>query len=472
MRILLLGFSQKETNYEIKSLLKELKGRGHVVHYVFWSGLVFSFSKKDGVVIKKVRDGRDLKYYDYIIPRSPVATGGPSQKKSQRLYLSHLYRHYLLIVDYINKYYKHILNEKTAKRMLFYDKLFQHYLLAKHGLPVISSLLYTGRQLPDSVYSRFKTPYILKSIEGSRGRQVFLVDDKKEIGPRIKEFGRGKLLVQRYLPSKQDYRIIVIGNRVVGSMKRVAAEGEFRANVSLGGTVESVKVSKELRQLALRAAKVFNAEFAGVDVMKYKGRYYLLEVNIFPMFAGFEEATGINVAKELVQYIEKRYLWSIDTSMDKKERLEMLDKLYKIEKDKKGEPPLLKTKLREELKKRELIVIKKEGKPIAFLLHYRKGKTRRITHLVVAPKYLGQRLGRRMLQALVHIAKNEGDKRIRAVVPISNKKRQQSFKKAGFKKRGTLRDHYADGRDGYAFEYNVAAKKRVKGTGLTKTKEK
>jgi RimK family alpha-L-glutamate ligase len=465
MRILLLGFRQKNPHYETKRLIKELKKRGHEVTYALWSGVVFSFSKKEGASIKKV-NGRDFRYFDYIIPRSPLSLGGGDKKIRSTVYLSHLYRHYLLIVDYINKYHKHVLNEKTAKTMLFYDKLFQHYLLAKNDLPILTSYLYTGRQIPDSVYGKFKTPYIAKSIEGSRGKQIFLIEDKADIPKLVSAFGLGKLLVQRYVPVNEDVRIIVIGNRVIGGMKRVSPAGGFRANVAQGAFTEEVAVTAEMEDLAKRAAKVFNAEFAGVDLIRYKGTYYILEVNIFPMFEGFEAATKINVAERLARYIERRYLWSIECEVPDAEKLRLLDDVYKIEKEN-FEEVFTKKELREELKKRSVIIVKKEDAPIAYLTHYHKGDTHHIARIVVARKYVGQRIGRRMLREVIAIAKKKGDKKVRATVPASYQRRQQSFRRAGFSKSGTKKGLFKDGGNGVVFEYRIAPKRapRIKKRG-------
>ncbi|MEX0869973.1 MAG: RimK family alpha-L-glutamate ligase [Candidatus Spechtbacterales bacterium] len=465
MRILLLGFNQKKKSYTVKRLVVELKKRGHTVTYMSWKGLVFSFGKE--VAIKRV-NGTDLKYYDYIIPKAPISTG----KGTREMYLSHLYRHYLLVVDYINKYHKHVLNEKTTKKMMFYDKLFQHYLLTKKGLPVVPSKLYTGYQRPSSVYKKFKMPYILKSIEGRGGKQVFLINKTRNIKERVEEFGIGKLLVQKYLPTKYDYRVMVIGNKVIGAMQRTAAEKDFRANVSLGGSAEKITPTKEMRELAIKAAKAFNAEFAGVDIIKYKNKYYILEVNIFPGFEGFERATEINVAKELVSYIEKKYLWTIDTNPSTKEKQDMLDLLYNIEK-KNLEKPLTKEEFLETLSKRDLIVIKKENKPIAYLTHYKKGSTRRITRWGIMPEYRGQRMGRRMLRALITIAGQEKDVAINAVVPAGNKERQNTFKRAGFKRTERLENYFTEtSEDGLVFEYKIEPLKRVKGAGLTNSMSK
>ncbi|MDX1535240.1 MAG: GNAT family N-acetyltransferase [Candidatus Spechtbacterales bacterium] len=465
MKILLLGFNRKTKSYTVKKLVKELKKRGHTVNYMSWRALVFAFSTKKGVSIQRI-NGTDLKYYDYVIPKSPIK----SSKTDTEGRLSRLYRHYYLVVRYINQHHKHALNEKTIQKLPVYDKLFQYYLLSNEGLPVVTSRLYTGKQTPSSVYDKFKKPYIVKSIEGLAGKQVFLIKDKEEIPDLVKSFGLGKLLVQRYIPIKHDYRILVLGNKVIGGMKRTSADDDFRTNVSRGGTADKIEPSKEMKDIAKKAAKVFGAEFCGVDLIKYKGKFYILEVNIFPGFEGFESATKINVAEQLVSHIEKKYLWSLEVEFNKKEKKAIFKDLYKIEKEN-LEKPLTEKGFKKTLKERDLIVIRKEKKPIAYLTHYKKENTRRVTRWGITPKYRGQRMGRRMLRALISISIKEGDEKINAVLPASNKKRQNTYKRAGFTKTEKLEGFFEED-DGLVFEYKIIPSKRVKGAGLTRPKSK
>src|SRR3989344_22662 len=463
MRILLLGFSAKKLPYVSRRLVQELKKRGHTVNYMFWGGLVFQFSKK-GVVIKRP-NGTDLKYYDYIIPRNPLFKG-----KEETTYVSHLYRHYLLLVRYINEHYKHVLNEKTIIKIPFYDKLLQHYLLAKNGLPIVTSLLYTGKHTPDTVYKKFKKPYIAKNVEGSKGAQVFLIEKTEQIENLVGVSGPGKVLIQKYIPTKHDYRVIVIGGKIIGAMKRTAKEGEFRANVSLGGTAEEADVTPEMQRLALKAAKIFNAEFAGVDIIKYKNKHYILEVNIFPGFEGFESATKINVAEKLISYIEEKYLWSIETEFDTKTKKKIFDTLYKIEKDnpEQTEKPFTKKDFLDTVLQRDLIVIYKNQEPIAFMTHYLSGKMRRITRMGILKDFRGQRMGRRMIRQLIEISKTAKNKKINVIVPANNKRRQLSFKKAGFIKKGKKKGYFINNIDGLVYEYKIQKSKKTRSAGLTK----
>ena len=317
--------------------------------------------------------------------------------------------------------------------------------------------------MPDTVAKKFKKPYISKSIEGSRGEQVFLIHTKSELESKIKEFGVGRMLIQKKISAGFDFRIIVVGNKVVGGMKRIAQKGEFRSNTSLGGYAEPIKISAELRNLAKKAARVFNAEFAGVDIIRDQGKYYILEVNIFPMFEGFEKATNINVAKELVAHIEKKYLWTIENTFTDKQKRKIFNGLYEIEKGnpEQKEEPFTKKDFLNTVLKRNLIVIYKNQEPIAFMAHYQKGSVVRITRMGILEQFRGQRMGRRMIRELIKISKTHKNKKINVIVPKNNKKRRLSFKRSGFKKKSTKNKYFVTGVDGVVYEYKIKYNKKT-----------
>ena len=113
----------------------------------------------------------------------------------------------------------------------------------------------------------------------------------------------GVWLWQRCLMTNWDLRIIVIGGKVVGAMKRTAKGNEFRSNFSLGGEVEKWNLSKNDKVIAKRVAKSCGLDYCGVDIMKdLKGNSFVLEVNRQCQFKGFEKATGINVAKKIIDF--------------------------------------------------------------------------------------------------------------------------------------------------------------------------
>ena len=118
---------------------------------------------------------------------------------------------------------------------------------------------------------------------------------------------RADILVQEFIREAKgaDIRCVVVDGKVVASMKRQAAEGEFRSNLHRGGTAEKVKITPEERSVAIRAAKIMGLNFAGVDLLRSNHGPVVMEVNSSPGLEGIEAATNKDVAGLIIQFMEK-----------------------------------------------------------------------------------------------------------------------------------------------------------------------
>ena len=123
-----------------------------------------------------------------------------------------------------------------------------------------------------------------------------------------RKFQLWNFLVQKFVAEAAgaDVRCFVIGNRVVGAMRRRAAEGEFRSNLHRGGTAEPVKLTKVERDTARKAARVLGLKVAGVDLLQSDSGPKVLEVNSSPGLEGIETSTSIDVADQIYQFLESR----------------------------------------------------------------------------------------------------------------------------------------------------------------------
>ena len=115
------------------------------------------------------------------------------------------------------------------------------------------------------------------------------------------------MLVQEFVREAQgkDLRCFVIGGKVVASIQREAAPGEFRANIHRGGSARPVKITPEERSTAVRSAKAMGLNVAGVDLLRSRRGPVVMEVNSSPGLEGIEKATGKDVAGMIVGFIEK-----------------------------------------------------------------------------------------------------------------------------------------------------------------------
>jgi len=136
-----------------------------------------------------------------------------------------------------------------------------------------------------------------------------LAETKKAAESVIEAF-RGlnaNILAQEYIKEAggADIRCLVVGDKVVASMKRQGKEGEFRSNLHRGGTASVVKITPEERSTATRAAKILGLNVAGVDLLRSNHGPVVLEVNSSPGLEGIETATGKDIAKLIIEFIEK-----------------------------------------------------------------------------------------------------------------------------------------------------------------------
>ncbi len=161
-------------------------------------------------------------------------------------------------------------------------------------------------------------PLIIKLLEGTQGLGVVLAETKKAGQSVIEAFHglKARIIVQEFIKEAKgaDIRAFVVNGKVVGAMKRQGAEGEFRSNLHRGGVATVIKLSRAEKMAALGAAKALGLAIAGVDLLQSERGPLILEVNSSPGLEGIEKATGINIAKEIVEYIEE----SVQKKINKK----------------------------------------------------------------------------------------------------------------------------------------------------------
>ena len=195
------------------------------------------------------------------------------------------------------------------------DKLYALQLLIHNGLDIpVSGFASSPMDTRDLIDMVNGAPLIVKLLEGTQGRGVVLAETRKAAESVINAFKavRANLLVQQFVKEAQgkDLRCFVIDGKVVASIEREAAPGEFRANIHQGGKARAVKISKEERQLAVKAAKTMGLMVAGVDIIRSQTGPLLLEVNSSPGLEGIQTATGKDIAGMMISSVEKHLNWT------------------------------------------------------------------------------------------------------------------------------------------------------------------
>jgi ribosomal protein S6--L-glutamate ligase len=190
------------------------------------------------------------------------------------------------------------------------DKLRSLQILSRDGvgLPVTAFANSTGRS-DDILAMVGGAPVVVKLLEGTQGIGVVLGETHKSAKSVIEAFQGANIniLVQEFISEADghDIRAFVVGRKIVATMERSGPEGDFRSNLHRGGTAAKVELSEAEKSAVMRAAKSMGLNVAGVDLLRSKRGPVVMEVNSSPGLEGIEKATGKDVAKAIIEFLEK-----------------------------------------------------------------------------------------------------------------------------------------------------------------------
>jgi RimK family alpha-L-glutamate ligase len=287
----LLIFTKAPKSYESTRTLEEANKLGLKAMIVSYPRIDFKITKEKITLLYE--DKENMPLAKYVIFR---AAGGDGYYIPQRDFL----------LDFYTKHGSKILNDRTYLRWPRLDKITQHFEMQKAGIPFIESMNYGGNKgFRDQV---MQFPVIAKHDLSSQGKAVFKLKSSEEVEKFLEEYRVRTVLVQPFLTAGEDLRVIVIGGKAIGAMKRIAQNGSHLTNYSQGGLVENydLKDDPKAAEIAELAANHFLCDYVGVDLMMGNdGEYKVLEVNRSCQFSGFESATGMSVPEKVIEFFTK-----------------------------------------------------------------------------------------------------------------------------------------------------------------------
>ncbi|MFL1894610.1 30S ribosomal protein S6--L-glutamate ligase [Aquimarina sp. 2-A2] len=190
------------------------------------------------------------------------------------------------------------------------DKLRSLQILSKAGLGLPKTVFTNySKDVSGAIEHVGGAPLIIKLLEGTQGLGVVLADTQNAAESVIEAFNglQARVIIQEYIKEAKgaDIRALVIDGQVVGAMKRQGKDGEFRSNLHRGGSAEVIALSEEEENAAIKAARAMKLGVAGVDMLQSERGPLILEVNSSPGLEGIQQATGKDIAKSIIRYIER-----------------------------------------------------------------------------------------------------------------------------------------------------------------------
>ena len=281
----------------------EAKKSGHEVYVVKVEGAIITYDNGYKIFNADDKDGFEIDKDTVAIVRGSVRL-----KKS-----------YLDLLTQLEKIGVCMVNSRETVSISS-DKYRTYLKLQDYGLTQPKTVLIpnadTWKQALESLDSKF--PIIMKTLEGSKGVGVLFIESERQIESIVQLLYNQNddvdLLIQEYIKTDGDIRVIVLGGKVIASMKRDVVEGDFRSNVSQGAKVKEYELTELEIEQCLLAAKAIDGSWTAVDFITSKNPKteppYILEVNHSPGTEGIEKATGKNVVKQVIDFYsnpENRY---------------------------------------------------------------------------------------------------------------------------------------------------------------------
>lgn len=287
MRIAIL--SKGGANYTTRRLKEVAVARGHEVEVINYAKCYVSIEKDQPVVRYK---GRSLDHFDVIIPR-----------------IAQSYTRYgtAIVRQFENQGAYTTASSIAITRSR--DKLRAYQILAKAGVGIPKTVFARETaNFEDVVELAGGTPLIIKLVKGTHGNGVVLAETPKAAKAVMQAFyvEGVSFLVQEFVKESagEDIRALVVGGRVVASVKRQSLDGDFRSNTHQGGEGVAVKLTEEEKKTAIKAAKAMGLPICGVDMMRSERGPLVLEVNSSASLKTPEMITKRDVATKIIEYVE------------------------------------------------------------------------------------------------------------------------------------------------------------------------
>lgn len=288
MKIAIL--SQDASLYSTRRLIEAGEKRGHEIKVIDYLRCYMNITSHKPTVIYQ---GQPLENFDAIIPRIAA---------SKTFYGTAVVRQFEVMGVFSANDSQAISRSRDKLRCL--------QILSREGIGLpVTGFAHSTQDIDSLIETVGGAPVVIKMLEGTQGIGVVLAETHQAARSVIEAF-RGldaNILVQEFIKEANgmDVRCFVIDNKVVASIKRQGADGEFRSNLHRGGKAETIKLTPEERSTAIRAAKAMGLRVAGVDMLRSNHGAVVIEVNSSPGLEGIEKASEIDVAGKIIEFLEK-----------------------------------------------------------------------------------------------------------------------------------------------------------------------
>jgi len=297
-KVVILTVEHGDKSITAKKFEKEASKLGFEVFSSNFKGVILQYDDKNGYQLSNDKDTVIVNRADTVV----FVRGTPNRDS------------YLDLVSELERIGVTCINSRTTINICA-DKYRSWNQLKDFRLNQPKTVIIPSEEHVDSALEALDTkfPIILKTLRGSKGVGVLFIESERSLHSIVqllfKQDEDSDILIQEYIKNDFDVRVLVLGETILGTMRRDVVEGDFRSNVAQGAKVKKYKLSDEEKNQCLVASKAVGGNFTAVDFIPNNDKPYFLEVNSSPGTDGIEDANPeLNVAREVLEYYKNKKL--------------------------------------------------------------------------------------------------------------------------------------------------------------------
>jgi len=279
-----LIITPRPSDPEVQILSQELKKRGYDVDYFIPSNV------KVKINITKFEE-----QFENLEPRR-ILVRGFGADATQKIFFR------LDLLSAIEQYNIRLINSREALEIAS-DKFLTSIMLEKNNIPTPKTVVCENPEAALESFEELGNDVIIKPLYGSKGIGITRLNDKgfaENVIYTLSNLNEIFYLQEFIEHFNRDIRVLVIGSKAIAGMYRLS--DNWKTNVHAGAKVEPIELNNELKQLAIKSAKVTKTEIAGVDIIESEKGYYVIEVNSIPGFTGLQKVCKENIVEKIIDY--------------------------------------------------------------------------------------------------------------------------------------------------------------------------
>ncbi len=272
---------------EVRVLSKEFKNRGYEVKYFIPSNVKVKIDNKQFKV-----------QFEKLEPYGALVRGFGAAA-TQKIFFR------LDLLNAMEEYGLKLINSRESLEIAS-DKFLTSIYLDRHSIPTPKTVICENPNDALGSFEELGRDIVLKPLYGSKGVGITRINDKgfaENVFYTLAQLNHIFYLQEFIEHSNRDIRVLVLGNKAIAGMYRVS--DNWKTNIHSGATMEPIELTKDIKNLAIKAAKITKTEIAGVDIVESERGLLVLEVNSIPGFTALQKVCDANLAEEIVSYFLK-----------------------------------------------------------------------------------------------------------------------------------------------------------------------